>query len=172
MKYNPHGAWINCAVCHVRLEYIPRVGSPGQHTKLDNPAMVKRMLKELYDLMDGESPTEDICRAMQVKIDAEEALLKLVADAKKSPPKTPPSKGYKTPVQGLTLSINQRPSSPAPSWNMVHPVTGTQSPSSEDDMEKLLTEEEKIRLAALLRDRKADAMSSGDLMNPNLFEAA
>ena len=62
---------------------------------------------------------------------------------------------------------------------MVHPVTGTQSPSSEDsgpltgaDMEKLLTEEEKIRLAALLRDRKADAMSSGDLMNPNLFEAA
>ncbi|CAK9003505.1 unnamed protein product [Durusdinium trenchii] len=161
MKYNPHGAWINCAVCHVRLEYIPRVGSPGQHTKLDNPAMVKRVLKELYDLMDGESPTEDICRAMQAKIDAEEALLKLVADAKKSPPKTPPSTGYKTPVQDLTLSMSQRPSSPAPSWNMVHAVTGTQSPSSEDsgpltgaDMEKLLTEEEKIRLAALLRDRK------------------
>ncbi|CAE7462825.1 GIP [Symbiodinium sp. CCMP2592] len=71
---NAHGQWTHCAVCDLRLQYIPRVGSHAQSTETKNPGMVKRMLEELRPLMQGRKPTATICRHMQRKIDAEEVL--------------------------------------------------------------------------------------------------
>lgn len=77
---NAHGQWTHCAVCNVRLEYVPREGSHGQTTKMDNPGMTLRMLSQLKNLMGNYKPTAAICLAMQRKIDAEEQLNTLIRD--------------------------------------------------------------------------------------------
>ncbi|CAE7460916.1 nosip, partial [Symbiodinium sp. CCMP2456] len=74
VQANGHGAWLHCAVCNLRLEYVPRQGSPAATTKVENPAMVKRMLTQLESIMGHVKPTSAICLAMQRKIDAEEQL--------------------------------------------------------------------------------------------------
>ena len=71
---NAHGQWTQCAICNLRLRYVPKVGSNSQSTKVENRFMVLRMLTELQPLMRGAKPTAAICLAMQKKIDAEEAL--------------------------------------------------------------------------------------------------
>ena len=78
---NLHGAWRHGAVCNVRMEYIPRRGSPGQTTKTDNPGMVKRMLSQLRDMLgDSLKPTSAICLAMQQKVNADEKLDHLIRE--------------------------------------------------------------------------------------------
>ncbi|CAE7826823.1 unnamed protein product, partial [Symbiodinium sp. CCMP2456] len=77
---NAHGQWTHCAVCNLRMEYIPRVGSHGQTAKAENPGMTSRMLKQLQTLMGNYKPTASICLAMQRKIDAEEQLNTLIRE--------------------------------------------------------------------------------------------
>ncbi|CAE7561074.1 unnamed protein product [Symbiodinium sp. CCMP2592] len=77
---NAHGQWTHCAVCNLRMEYVPRLGSHGQTTKADNPGMTRRMLDQLQVLMGNCKPTAAICLAMQRKIDAEEQLNTLIRE--------------------------------------------------------------------------------------------
>lgn len=79
---NLHGQWIVCAVCNVRLLYTPRQGSSSQHTIVENPGMIKRMLGELQPLMGDVLPTAQICRHMLAKINAEEVLNKAIIEAR------------------------------------------------------------------------------------------
>ncbi|CAE7365735.1 GIP [Symbiodinium sp. CCMP2456] len=79
---NLHGQWIVCAVCNVRLLYTPRQGSSSQHTTVENPGMIKRMLGELQPLMGDVLPTAQICRHMLAKINAEEVLNKAITEAR------------------------------------------------------------------------------------------
>lgn len=41
---NPHAKYLHSAVCNLRLRYIPRQGSHGQSSKVQNPTMILRML--------------------------------------------------------------------------------------------------------------------------------
>ena len=75
---NAHGQWTQCSVCNLRLNYVPKVGSHSGSTKVENRAMVVRMLTELQPLMRGAKPTAAICLAMQKKIDAEETLTHMI----------------------------------------------------------------------------------------------
>ncbi|CAE7938585.1 GIP [Symbiodinium sp. KB8] len=79
---NLHGQWVVCAVCCVRLLYTPRQGSSSQHTTVENPGMIKRMLSELQPLMGDALPTAQICRHMLAKINAEEVLNKAIREAR------------------------------------------------------------------------------------------
>ncbi|CAK9114764.1 Integrase catalytic domain-containing protein [Durusdinium trenchii] len=78
---NPHGQWVDCQVCHLRLKYVPREGKHGNTTRNDSPAMVQKMLNQLEPLMRGYKPTIDICRAMFKKIEAEESLMVTINQA-------------------------------------------------------------------------------------------
>lgn len=77
---NPHGLWIHCETCNLRLLYMPRVGSPSNSTQTLNHQMVQKMLQELEPLMNGMRPSARICKAMMDKITAEEQLNYLIRE--------------------------------------------------------------------------------------------
>ena len=47
---NAHGAWVHCTVCNLRLQYVPKKGSSSGSTKVENLAMIQRMLQRLQRL--------------------------------------------------------------------------------------------------------------------------
>lgn len=65
-----HGAWVHCAVCNPRLQYVPKKGSHSGSTKVENPAMIQRMLQRLQPMMSGHKPNQQICLAMVKLIEA------------------------------------------------------------------------------------------------------
>ena len=113
-RANPHGEWVDCAVCALRLMYTPRVGSPGNSARNENPGLVSRMLEELEPLMKGHTPNQTICQAMFKKIEAEEVLSQAIAHVVK--PKSIPTKGYSK--SKLTSAVAS-PTRSNHSWDMV-----------------------------------------------------
>ena len=122
---NAHGAWRQCAVCNLRLEYIPRKGSPGSTTKSDNPAMITRMLGQLQPLMGQVKPTAAICLAMEKKIYAEETLnvliqqqLELVTSPPTTSATTSTARPTTTPPRATTPAATSPDRSTVSSWQM------------------------------------------------------
>ena len=145
---NNHGAWSTCNQCGLRIQYIPRVGSNSQHTKLDSPAMTTRMLKETFKLTQGRTPTLALCKAVQAKIDAEEAMNAILETIKTTPmPSKPPS--------FIDPNKSSRSTSPSPStWDLVTPPASPEK-AFMGEMDQLLTSEEKAQIMNTLRARKA-----------------
>ncbi|CAE7206830.1 unnamed protein product [Symbiodinium sp. CCMP2592] len=77
---NPHGQWINCSVCNLRMLYTPRKGSPASSTQTLNAPMVTKMLDELRGHLGTTKPTAKICLHAMNKITAEAVLEKSIKD--------------------------------------------------------------------------------------------
>lgn len=121
---NPHGQWVDCQVCHLRLKYTPREGKHGDTTRNDSPAMVQKMLDQLEPLMKGYQPTKEICRAMFKKIEAEESLMFTINQAIIRPEDkhlTPAAQGYGSPTAKakMTPPRGQSPAHSSQSWDAV-----------------------------------------------------
>ncbi|CAE7821609.1 GIP [Symbiodinium sp. CCMP2592] len=102
---NAHGEWVVCSTCNIRLLYTPRQGSSSQHTTVENPAMILRMLRELRPLMGNTLPTAQICRHMLAKINAEEVLNRAIRDVKNmASSSTPVMAGHNTSPATTTAS--------------------------------------------------------------------
>ena len=128
---NQHGAWRHCAVCNVRVEYVPRVGSTGQNTKLDNPGMVRRMLLQLRDLLgDGLRPTAAICAAMMNKVDADEKLTVLIREHRQEQP---------LPTSTPTLTTSVTAPTPNPRTNGTAPSLTQGSPGQSSEATRHVT---------------------------------
>ena len=139
---NAHGQWTQCSVCNLRLNYVPQVGSHSGSTKVENRAMVIRMLTELQPLMRGAKPTAAICLAMQKKIDAEETLTHMID--KELMAQNP--MGYTVGGRPKAKAVEpvQTPRSTAETnWDVI-----PGSPPPLNDLENHLTAEEKNQLAA------------------------
>ena len=155
-KSNQHGQWSECAVCALRLSYVPRVGSHAMTTKASNPAMVDRMLRATFTATEGRRPTMELCKAMQAKIDADEVLESLVREVNGTPkPKN---------VMFQDLSKMNPPGSPTASWDAI-----SEDPSPAE-IEALLSEDEKVKLKQLLQERRGQAQSSSAPPYPRPME--
>lgn len=128
---NPHGQWVDCQVCHLRLKYVPREGKHGNTTRNDSPAMVQKMLNQLEPLMRGYKPTIDICRAMFKKIEAEESLMVTINQAILRPED-----------KHQVLENDHGYSSPSAKAKMTPP--GTQSPSQSTQSWHVITDPENL----------------------------
>ncbi|CAK9094309.1 unnamed protein product [Durusdinium trenchii] len=162
-KANPHAKYLHCATCNLRLRYVPRHGSHGQSSKVQNPTMILRMLTTLKERMNSARPSAAICLAMEKAIDAEETLSTLIGrqmialDKEKEREKD--IKGYKTapPSKGASKS-KAAPSSLTSSWDVVPttPPSPHKDPRKktfrELDLEDLLKEEEMQQLMKLLEE--------------------
>lgn len=164
---NPHGQWIHCTVCNLRLSYMPRQGSHGQNTKMDAPAMTLRMLTEVKKLMNSAPPSAEICLAMQKKIDAEEVLTTLVKKKllDHATQRDLDRKRYSPPQRKTGNS-----SSPE-SWDMVPSTAATPKknhPESdlEKDLKAYLQDGEMKELMRLLEDRRSKTTSSASDSTP------
>ncbi|OLQ00692.1 hypothetical protein AK812_SmicGene16628 [Symbiodinium microadriaticum] len=97
---NPHGEWITCQCCNLRLLYTPRKGSPASSTETLNAPMVQVMLNELEAALGAVRPTAKICHYAMEKVKADYVLRKAIGDlmgnhnATSMP--TPPKAGYPT----------------------------------------------------------------------------
>ena len=153
---NPHGHWLHCSVCNIRMAYVPKKGSPSNSTQVVNHQMVQRMLSELEPLMHGVRPTARICKAMMDKITADVQLETLVNAAIKEKPKATAAKTMVKPkTEGYT---SPRMSASQGSWETLTP--------EQHDIETLLTEKEKAQLRAILHERRTDLELEDQ--NPNL----
>ena len=153
---NPHGHWLHCSVCNIRMAYVPKKGSPSNSTQVVNHQMVQRTLSELEPLMHGARPTARICKAMMDKITADVQLETLVKAAIKEKPKATAAKTMVKPkTEGYT---SPRMSTSQGSWEMLTP--------EQHDIETLLTEKEKAQLRAILHERRTGLELEGQ--NPNL----
>ena len=151
---NAHGQWVHCAVCNLRLQYTPKKGSHSGATKVENPAMVKRMLDRLQPLMGDCRPTQQICLAMIKLIEAEEVLQVTInyekdkhatmgyAKAKASPSRSSPST-----------------TSPASQWSVVENPEAL----SAEDLQRHLTAEEKDQIQQLMRERQENANNENEM---------
>ena len=121
-----HGQWTHCAVCNVRLECVPRQGSHGQTTKMDNPGMMLRNLTGNY------KPTAAICLAMQRKIDAEQQPNTLIRERMQEPQmvetKIQVTPTTTTTVTPPTMNADSPGQSSATSWQ----VTEDMNPNTLD----------------------------------------
>ena len=135
------------------MSYIPRHGSHSQTTKTDMPEMVRRTLQPL---MEGSKPTATICLAMQKKIDAEEILRTHIKNHKMIRP-SPTTRPAKTRTKASTRS-----SSPATSWDEVHPTKPT------DNMEEMishLTQEERNHILHTIHSCMMDVSHSEEMQS-------
>ena len=143
---NPHGSWVHCKICNVRLSYTPRVGSAAQTTKVENEHQVQKMLNELEILLKSVPPTSELCLAMQKKIDAETVLMSgiqkhLEINASQIKPKA--KAGYLKMAKSV---------SPTGSWEHVHNMEAESSLSR--DLHAHLNSEEMAQLMATITQRK------------------
>ena len=88
---NPHGQWINCSVCNLRLLYTPRKGSPATSTQTVNAPMVTKMLDELRGHLGTTKPTAKICHHAMNKVVAEAVLEKSIKDLLEQRPTAAPT---------------------------------------------------------------------------------
>ena len=97
---NPHGEWITCQCCNLRLLYTPRKGSPASSTETMNAPMVQVMLNELEAALGTVRPTAKICHYAMEKVKADYVLRKAIGDLmgnhNASSIQTPPKAGYPT----------------------------------------------------------------------------
>ena len=113
---NPHGRWTQCQVCNLRLSYVPRKNSTGQHTQNCSPHQCLRMLKSLHELLSGREPTAALCLAMQKKVDADTVLSSLAQPVLKTLP---------SPRRRHLSSWTRHPATrwqPQRRWNLVQAV--------------------------------------------------
>ena len=156
------------ATCNLRLRYVPRHGSHGQSSKVQNPTMILRMLTTLKERMNSARPSAAICLAMEKAIDAEETLSTLIGrqmialDKEKEREKD--IKGYKTapPSKGASKS-KAAPSSLTSSWDVVPIKDPRKKTFRELDLEDLLKEEEMQQLMKLLEERRMECDQEGTL---------
>ena len=157
------------ATCNLRLRYVPRHGSHGQNSKVQNSTMILRMLTTLKERMNSARPSAAICLAMEKAIDAEETLSTLIGrqmialDKEKEREKD--SKGYKThapPLKGTPKS-KAAPSSLTSSWDVVPIKDPRKKTFRELDLEDLLKEEEMQQLMKLLEERRMECDQEGAL---------
>ncbi|CAE7863759.1 unnamed protein product [Symbiodinium necroappetens] len=86
---NPHGQWVTCSVCNLRLLYTPRKGSPANSTQTMNAPMVLKMLEELRGQLGNVKPTAKVCLHAMNKLTAEAVLEKSTKELLENPNTTP-----------------------------------------------------------------------------------
>ena len=171
---NAHGQWTQCSVCNLRLNYVPKVGSHSGSTKVENRAMVARMLTELQPLMRGAKPTAAICLAMQKKIDAEETLTHMIDKefmAQNPMGYTvvgrPKAKAFPTRASTTVEPVQTPRSTAETNWDVI-----PGSPPPLNDLENHLTAEEKNQLVQLMIERRQAAAASTPVPEPVNLTAA
>ena len=166
---NKWGQWTNCAVCGLRMEYIPKKGAPASETHQPNPAMVLRALKELQQLLPGGAlPEEALVRVVIDKVVAEERMTTLLEEyqrqletAKKKVIKGQQAMmtaGRGQPSSGVPSGYRpEMPTSPPRSTTSWEQVTPQQSPPrrTADEIMELLTQEERNQLMQRVQHRAA-----------------
>ena len=166
---NKWGQWTNCAVCGLRMEYIPKKGAPASETHQPNPAMVLRALKELQQLLPGGAlPEEALVRVVIDKVVAEERMTTLLEEyqrqletAKKKVIKGQQAMmtaGRGQPSSGVPSGYRpEMPTSPPRSTTSWEQVTPQQSPPrrTADEIMELLTQEERKQLMQRVQHRAA-----------------
>jgi hypothetical protein len=166
---NKWGQWTNCAVCGLRMEYIPKKGAPASETHQPNPAMVLRALKELQQLLPGGAlPEEALVRVVIDKVVAEERMTTLLEEyqrqletAKKKVIKGQQAMmtaGRGQPSSGVPSGYHpEMPTSPPRSTTSWEQVTSQQSPPRRpaDEIMELLTQEERNQLMQRVQHRAA-----------------
>ena len=151
---NAHGQWVHCAVCNLRLQYTPKKGSHSGTTKVENPAMVKRMLDRLQPLMGDCRPTQQICLAMIKLIEAEEVLQVTINYEKDKHATTGYAKAKASPSRSSPSTT-----SPASQWSVVENPEAL----SAEDLQRHLTAEEKNQIQQLMRERQENANNENEM---------
>ena len=167
---NKWAQWRHCAICALRLDYVPSLGSPANSTSQPNPGTVAQALKELKNMMGPLPPTESMVRVIIDKVTAEHRLTVMMDQHKMEMEKAMGKVNMaKLMFQKGQSKGNKGYSKPEASEG---PHAG--SPSSSADWEKMtppepkeldpinyLTEEEKLELLNLARQR-ASAINNPD----------
>lgn len=114
---NRYGQWQECAVCALRLKYVPEVNSSGQTTHVDLPQNVVEALNRLR--CDGWEPQE--LEGKQVK-----AMIKIVSSekvvgSKGKPASKPKSQPAKTKKKADQQEVNSSQDEISDDFNMVEP---------------------------------------------------
>ena len=87
-RSNQAGAWVECELCALRLEYCPRMGNSGQFAQTWQPAVVEMAMKELQEVVGQDGfPTEKQAKAAIQLVNA-----RLKLEAKPSKLEAKPSK--------------------------------------------------------------------------------
>ena len=162
---NPHGRWVHCSTCNLRLQYTPRVGSHGQNTKTDSPPLTIKMLTQLYEVMGGRTPTATICLLMQKKIDADDAQQGMVEPVFQRVPQLsekPPFYDKEMIKVKKGNKKSSRDTSPAPSWDKVG-TPPTSPPSHWVELQDYMDPSEMEHLMKMLQERKAAAKLAVDM---------
>ena len=108
-----------------------------------------RMLKEVYNQVEGRLPTAELCHAALEKVYADEVMNNLVQATNQAPkPKDVKFQDPNMPMHPKYVKGKSSASSPASSWAAVSDV----NPNDTD----LLTAEEKIKLQEIINQRKAE----------------
>ena len=110
---NPHGQWINCQCCNLRMLYTPRKGSPASSTETVNAAMVQVMLNELETALGAVRPTAKICHYAMEKVKADYVLRKAISDILGN------NAAATTSVPPATAGYPSSPETSATTWGMV-----------------------------------------------------
>ena len=114
------------------------------------------MLKSLHTLLEGRRPTQEICHAMQAKIDTDETLKGLAASIKLEPQ---PAEALFNDPEAAAKAQASSPTASAPStWSIAGspPKTSTKA----DELEELMTVEEMQQLQTLIRQRQAERQAA------------
>eukprot|EP00913_Durusdinium_trenchii_P021127 g19851.t1 len=172
-RANPHGQWTHCGVCDLRLQYVPRKGSHGQTTQNRSPPLCKKMLQELYKVMEGRQPTAALCLAMQKKVDADEALDGMVQPVKqrvKKPSTMPPFYDESKKKEEKTAPSS---SASTESWDLA-PSTSPTRAQVLQDMEENMTTDELKHLMRVIQERKlrSQVITVDEEDNPNALDPA
>ena len=152
---NPHGRWIHCQVCDLRLQYVPRQGSPSMSTMVLNHVMVNRAMVELQQLLPGRMPAAQICKAMLDKLVAEEKLLVMIHKVKEQPAssmnKTSPAPPKRTNHKGTSKTAAGY-TSPSPS--MASSQSWEKPQMDTMDIFRYLSTEEQTKLMEVVTERQ------------------
>ena len=170
---NPHGRWLHCQVCDLRLQYIPRQGSPSMSTMVPNHVMVHRAMVELQQLLPGRMPTAQICKAMLDKLVAEEKLLVMIHKVKDQPVsstnKTSPAPPKRT-NHKETPKTAAGYASPSPSMASSHSWEKPQMDTM--DILRYLSTEEQTKLMEVVTERQQAAADQFSEEEEQLQEVA
>ena len=175
-KSNKWAAWTQCEKCGLRLEYVPKQGSPATNVETCNPFMVRKALQDLREMLPSDMvPNETLVKACYDKVAAEERLKTLMLDYKEQlaklqkkvekvkPGMTSAKSGAAPSVMaGYQVAVPQTPRSATTSWAQVTPP---HSPELNETFD-LMTEDEKQELTNRLRQRRESIPVSDTEINP------
>ena len=132
-----------------------------------NPVVVGRMLSQLKVLLEDVKPTATLCLAMMEKLNAEEKLLLKVDEVKKAIKSAPPPQPAPVKTRAVSPSRTSTSAASNGSWEAVG-TSLTKDPKNLEiihEMEKHLTDQEKLELFQMLKERKAKSFEDG-IMTP------